>query len=215
MIGRKLFSKADNSNSGADANLLGDNAIVSSNAAPAAPMPTPNIPSYASANTSSNTAEPTPPRVSKKLSPVIIAVISVLATTLVCMAIYFIFLAPKPAEEVIIEDITYTSPDNDGTQTTEETIAEFDKQISSTSSADGKLDLELNKVGYLIIVEQYKEAVSILDSINIDNLDAYDQSRVYNYYVGAYEGLDDKNAVAKYRALANKASSSEWDKNGE
>ncbi len=212
MIGQKGFFKANtNSNSN-----LGDAIISGGNGAPT-PPPAPASPNDSSqspfsATQSHSSAAPAPSN--KKL---FLAVsISVLATALVGVLAYFIFLAPKNDQKNWVTVDSYqASPDNDGTKTTEDTLNEFDKEIASASSADDKLDLKLNKAGYLIIVEKYDEAITLLDGINLDELEPFDKSRVYNYYVGAYEGLNDKNAVSKYQALANDASSKQWSSGNE
>lgn len=213
MIGRKLFSKADNSNSGTDVGILGD-AIISSNVPPDTPVSTlptpPTSPTPATNYTAistpiDNSNQLTSPKTPKKISPIVIAIISILSTALVCVAIYFIFLAPKPTKDIIVSDITYASPDNDGTQTIEETIAEFDKQISAAANDEIGLGLTLNKVGYYMLVEDYTSALETLNTIDISKLNDFDQYRVYNHYASTYEGLGNSAKAAEYRKLADDA----------
>ncbi len=210
MIGQKGFFKA---NTNSNSNL--DDAIISSGGTS---TPPPASTFSSEPNSSLSSAQPhSPAPAAQSNKKLFLAVsISVLATALVGVLIYFVFLRPKDdKKDWVTVDSYQASPDNDGTKTTEDTIEEFDKEIANSSSADDKLDLKLNKAGYLIIVEKYDEAITLLDGINLDELEPFDKSRVYNYYVGAYEGLNDKNAVSKYQALANDASSKQWSSGNE
>ena len=210
MIGRKVFSKANNSNANfsAGANPLGD-AIISSG--PATPPPVPHIPNYQAPTPDAGT-QPAPAQAKepKKISPALVAIISVLATALVGVVVYFVFLAPRTESDGETRDIIYASPDNDGSKTTEETIAEFDKQISATTDDDVELGLTLNKVGYYMLVDDYDSALETLNSINVSGLDDFDQYRVYNHYASVYEGLGNSTKAAEYRQLAENANSRDF-----
>ena len=203
MIGQNVFSRNHNAN-------LGDAIISSGSATPQPASTAPAAPAFA--------AEPSAP-VPKAKTPLnkklfLTIGISVLATILVLVLIYFLFLAPKKETGETVE-VYYASPDNDGSQTTEETLNEFDKEISAAGSAEDKLNVSLGKIGYYIILEDYESALSALSAIDVDSLSDYDQYRVYNYYASAYNGQGDTAQASRYTKLANEANARDMGDNGE
>lgn len=192
MIGQKGFFNTSNSNT--DANL-GDAIVSSGNATPPNPNFTPETVNQ--------------PRPKKPLSPVLLVLISVFATAAVGALVYFLFLAPKNTDGETRE-IIYASPDNDGTKTNEETIAEFDKQIAAASDDDVELGLTLNKVGYYMLMEDYESALSVLSGIDVSSLNDFDQYRVYNHFASVYNGLNNKSKAEEYRKLAEAANSRDF-----
>jgi len=191
MIGQKGFS---NSNAN-----LGD-AIISSG--PATPPPVPNIPGY-------TPASPAPARGGAKLSPALLVVISVLATALVGVVVYLIFLAPKDTgEHVAVYEAETVS---DGSQTVEETIDKFDEDIVSAKDEAEALENTFSKVGYLIIEERYEEALATLNAINPGSLNNYNQYRLYSNYAGVYNGMGNAAKASEYQKLASDANARDFD----
>lgn len=201
MIGRKVFSKANN-NSNSAAGALGD-AIISSG--PTTPPPAP----AGSSTFPTHTQQPAPAAAPKHTSPILVAFISVLATALVGVGVYFLFLAPHTGKGETREAI-YVSPDNDGTQSSEATVAEFDKQIASAKDDDVELSLTLNKAGYYMLIDDYASALEVLSTINVSGLSDFDQYRVYNSLASAHNGLGNSTKAAEYRKLADDANARDF-----
>ena len=196
MIGRKVFSKANN-NSNSAAGALGD-AIISSG--PTTPPPAP----AESSTFPTHTQQPAPAAAPKHTSPILVAFISVLATALVGVGVYFLFLAPKPetgTPTTVYDTVTV----NDGSKSVEDTIATYDKEISSAKTKADELDAVLSKVGYMIIMERWDEALAALGSVDASGLSYYDQYRLYNHYATVYRGSGDNANADRYQKLANDA----------
>lgn len=209
MIGQKGFFKT---NSSSNVNL--NDAIISSgsNTAPAsAPSPAPDPASSTAPSTNF------PAQKEKKPLPVktiLIAVAAALVGAGVAVGVVLIINNTKK-QEGITQEITYSSPDNDGTQTNEETLAEFDKAIDNAKDESESFSLLLNKVGYNIIIADYDAALAILDGINLSELDDFDQYRVYNYYTSAYKEMGNTAKAEQYQKLADEANARDFAKAGE
>ena len=211
MIGQKGFFKT-NSNSGANVNL-GDAIISSGSAAPAATPPAPHLPNPAPSP--ANDFSPAPAPVKKPLSIKTILIVIVAAVVGAGIAVGVIFLLNhKGSEDGETKEITYASPDNDGTKTVEETVAEFDKQIAEAKEDDVELGLKLNKVGYYMLNDDYESALTVLEGINVSSLDDFDQYRVYNHYASVYKGLGNSAKAAEYQKLADDANSRDFGSEG-
>ncbi len=188
--------------------MIGQNSFSNTNTNPdmitsgSTPAPQPMSPT-------SPTAQNAP---RKPLGTPLIILLSVLGGVLLSAVIYFVFIQPKSEGNSTASyevEVKQASPDNDGTQTYQETLTQFDKEISSTNNEEDKLDLELNKAGYYIIIEDYDSALASLDTIDVKSLDNYDQYRVYNYYASAYEEKGEETQAARYRQLADEANARE------
>ena len=144
-----------------------------------------------------------------------IAIISALAGAGITAAV-FLLVVKTPTQEEEKETTTETiietaSPENDGTQTVEETLEEFDKVIAEADTKEEQFSLTLNKAGYYIINDDYNAAIELLNTLNVDSLENFDQYRVYNHYVSAYEGLGDTAQAEKYKALSDEALAKEFE----
>lgn len=191
--------------------MIGQNSFSNTNTNPGAyqSMPTQPVPPTP-VNPVANQSVPKAPK--KPLSAPILVVIGLVAGIAVCAIIYFLFLQPKPegkTDTSYATEVKESSPNNDGTQTYQDTLSAFDNQISATTDSDDKFSLELNKIGYYIIIEDYDSAISALEAIDINSLDNFDQYRVYNYFKSAYEGKGDEAKAAEYQKLSDEANAKE------
>lgn len=212
MIGQKGFFKT---NSNVNANL-GD-AIISSGSTPTpTPPPAPHIPNLPSSDaTPAGNAQPAPAQTKKPLNIKTILIIIVAAIAGAGIAVGVILLLNhKGGEDGETKEITYASPDNDGTQTVAETVAEFDRQIAEAKENDVELGLKLNKVGYYMLNDDYESALGVLEGINVSQLDDFDQYRVYNHYASVYKGLGNSTKAAEYQKLAEAANSRDFSSEG-
>ena len=117
-----------------------------------------------------------------------------------------LLLKNKPTQGQGEETVIYnSSPDNDGTQTSQETLNEFDKSIASATTEEEKFGMQLNKIGYYIITGDYASALSDLNSFDINSMSDFDQCRIYNYYTSLYEAQGDTAKVEQYKKLADEA----------
>lgn len=154
-----------------------------------------------SASISSNTNS-TKPKKSLGLGVVILAI---LITAVVTAGAVWFFTRPQSEPEGETVPITYSSPDNDGTQAIEDTTRAFDQEIAAAKTNEEELNLKLNKAGYFLILEDYDSAIDQLNAIDLSSLSAFDQYRVYNHLASAYDGKNDTAQANNYRSLATEA----------
>ncbi|MBR5389653.1 hypothetical protein IK146_03785 [Candidatus Saccharibacteria bacterium] len=190
MIGQNSFSNANNNT---------NTAIFSGGKSSAS---TPNQPSgVASANDAS--AKTTGNKVNFKNILIALGALVVVAGAVVAVVL---LLKNKPTQGQGEETVIYnSSPDNDGTQTSQETLNEFDKSIASATTEEEKFGMQLNKIGYYIITGDYASALSDLNSFDINSMSDFDQCRIYNYYTSLYEAQGDTAKVEQYKKLADEA----------
>ncbi|MBR2695627.1 hypothetical protein IKE86_01815 [Candidatus Saccharibacteria bacterium] len=153
-----------------------------------------------------------PPKDKKPLDlkVIFIAIAAALVGAGIAVAVVLIVNNLNNREEGETTEITYSSPDNDGTKQNEEVIAEYDKKIAETSDKEVELGLTLNKAGYYNLIEDYDSAISVLQGIDVSSLDNFDQYRVYNYFSTAYEGKGNSAEASRYHQLAEEANARDF-----
>lgn len=116
----------------------------------------------------------------------------------------------EAAMEILIEP---SAIDNDGTQTIEEGAKKYDEDIAKSTNEEEKFSYTLNKVTYYIINEEYASALAILETIDMQSLDSYDQYRVYNHYASLHSAKGDTAEADRYQRLSDEALSRELENN--
>ena len=136
---------------------------------------------------------------------IIIAIVAALVGAGIATAVVLLVTNSSTQVEGETTDIQYASPDNDGTQTIQETLDEFDKEIAAAKTDDERLSLTINKAGYYQLNDDFDSALSLLKTIDVSALDDFDQYRVYNTYSSVYESMGDTTQYEQYKKLADEA----------
>ena len=186
--------------------MIGQNSFSNSNT-------NPNGSVFSAAPTINQNISSTPEKKIKKpgnTKTIIIAVIAALAGAGIATAIVLLVTNRSTQAEGETTEIQYASPDNDGTQEVQETLEEFDKEISAAKTDDERLSLTINKAGFYQLNEDYDAALRLLNSIDINSLNDFDQDRVYNTYAGIYQSINDDANYEKYKNLADEANARDF-----
>ncbi|MBR3131493.1 hypothetical protein IKG31_02875 [Candidatus Saccharibacteria bacterium] len=186
--------------------MIGQNSFSNSNT-------NPNGSVFSAAPTINQNISSTPEKKIKKpgnTKTIIIAVIAALAGAGIATAIVLLVTNRSTQAEGETTEIQYASPDNDGTQEVQETLEEFDKEISAAKTDDERLSLTINKAGFYQLNEDYDAALRLLNSIDINSLNDFDQYRVYNTYAGIYQSINDDANYEKYKNLADEANARDF-----
>ncbi len=186
--------------------MIGQNSFSNSNT-------NPNGSVFSAAPTINQNISSTPEKKIKKpgnTKIIIIAVIAALAGAGIATAIVLLVTNRSTQAEGETTEIQYASPDNDGTQEVQETLEEFDKEISAAKTDDERLSLTINKAGFYQLNEDYDAALRLLNSIDINSLNDFDQYRVYNTYAGIYQSINDDANYEKYKNLADEANARDF-----
>lgn len=122
---------------------------------------------------------------------------------------YFLFFRPK-SEGTPVQVLTADSVTT-GKESEEATLKDLDKTLAESKDAAEKLDNTLNKVRYLIMLEDYETALSELETLSDAGLSDYDLYRLYGHYSTVYNGLGDTAKANRYKKLADEAHSRDFD----